>query len=54
MSALTHFPEDFGMARRAMPLRPRRPPMSLISEIDYGTPASKAAKTVTLTIDGFT
>ncbi len=27
--------------------------MGLISEIDYGTPASKAAKTVTLTIDGF-
>src|ERR1700691_1292471 len=26
--------------------------MSLIEEIDYGTPASKAAKTVSLTIDG--
>ena len=26
--------------------------MSLIREIDYGTPASKAEKTVTLTIDG--
>ena len=28
--------------------------MSLIHEIDYGTPASKSGKTVTLTIDGFT
>jgi formate dehydrogenase major subunit len=28
--------------------------MSLIHEIDYGTPASKPGKTVTLTIDGFT
>ena len=28
--------------------------MSLIKEIDYGTPLSKAEKTVTLTIDGFT
>ncbi len=27
--------------------------MSLISEIDYGTPASQADKTVTVTIDGF-
>ena len=27
-------------------------PMTLINEIDYGTPASKAEKTVTLTIDG--
>src|SRR5215472_8439967 len=27
--------------------------MTLIKEIDYGTPASKAAKTVRLTIDGF-
>ena len=26
--------------------------MSLIQEIDYGTPRSKAEKTVTLTIDG--
>jgi formate dehydrogenase major subunit len=26
--------------------------MSLVHEIDYGTPASKSAKTVTLTIDG--
>jgi formate dehydrogenase major subunit len=26
--------------------------MSLIQEIDYGTPASKAEKTVTLSIDG--
>src|ERR1700691_4460826 len=26
--------------------------MSLINEIDYGTPASKAEKTVSLTIDG--
>ena len=28
--------------------------MSLIHEIDYGTPKSKAEKTVTLTIDGMT
>jgi formate dehydrogenase major subunit len=28
--------------------------MSLVHEIDYGTPASKSEKTVTLTIDGFT
>jgi formate dehydrogenase major subunit len=27
--------------------------MSLVSEIDYGTPAVKSAKTVSLTIDGF-
>ena len=26
--------------------------MGLIQEIDYGTPAAKSAKTVTLTIDG--
>ena len=26
--------------------------MSLVHEIDYGTPRSKAEKTVTLTIDG--
>ena len=26
--------------------------MSLISEIDYGTPRSRAEKTVTLTVDG--
>ena len=31
----------------------RQPPMALIEEIDYGTPASKAEKTVTLTVDGF-
>ena len=41
MSALKHFPEDF---------RPRDP--MLIKETDYGTPASLAEKTVTLTIDG--
>ncbi len=29
-------------------------PMGLIHEIDYGTPASKAEKQVTLTVDGFT
>ncbi|HSO47766.1 MAG TPA: 2Fe-2S iron-sulfur cluster-binding protein, partial [Rhizobiaceae bacterium] len=27
--------------------------MGLVSEIDYGTPASRAEKTVTLTVDGF-
>ena len=26
--------------------------MSLVNETDYGTPASKSEKTVTLTIDG--
>jgi formate dehydrogenase major subunit len=31
-----------------------QPPMALIEEVDYGTPASKAEKTVTLTVDGFT
>src|SRR6187455_3331130 len=30
----------------------RKREMSLIEEIDYGTPASKSEKTVTLTIDG--
>jgi len=30
-----------------------QPPMALIEEIDYGTPAAKAEKTVTLTVDGF-
>jgi formate dehydrogenase major subunit len=30
-----------------------QPPMALIEEVDYGTPASKAEKTVTLTVDGF-
>ena len=27
--------------------------MGLIQEIDYGTPASKAEKQITLTVDGF-
>ena len=30
-----------------------QPPMALIEEVDYGTPAAKAEKTVTLTVDGF-
>src|SRR6202451_4380644 len=38
--------------RRVCRLRNRRPAMSLVHEIDYGTPKSKATKTVTLTIDG--
>ena len=43
MSALTHFPEDFGAQPR------RRPPnkeavMSLIPEIDYGTPPRRPRK----------
>src|ERR1700678_2616419 len=38
--------------RRVCRLRNRRPAMSLVHEIDYGTPKSKAQKTVTLTIDG--
>ena len=49
MSALTHFPEDFG-GRACRRLRSRE--MTLIREIDYGTPASKAEAAVTLTIDG--
>jgi formate dehydrogenase major subunit len=31
----------------------QQPPMALIDEIDYGTPAAKAEKMVTLTVDGF-
>src|SRR6202167_103956 len=38
--------------RRVCRLRNRRPAMSLVHEIDYGTPKSEAQKTVTLTIDG--
>src|ERR1700678_3424102 len=38
--------------RRVCRLRNRRPAMSLVHEIDYGTPKSKAQKTVTFTIDG--
>src|ERR1700684_4421983 len=38
--------------RRVCRPRNRRPAMSLVHEIDYGTPKSKAQKTVTLTIDG--
>ena len=30
-----------------------QPPMALIEEVDYGTPAAKSEKTVTLTVDGF-
>ena len=54
MSALTHFPEDFGADRRSAvrSCRMRKRDMSLTQEIDYGTPASKAEKAVTLTIDG--
>ena len=53
MSALTHFPEDFGAAPpRLRPPSERNQPMSLVHEIDYGTPRSKAETTVTLTIDG--
>src|SRR6201991_1312439 len=40
------------MPRAACKPRNRRTPMSLVHEIDYGTPKSKAEKTVTLTIDG--
>jgi NADH:ubiquinone oxidoreductase subunit F (NADH-binding) len=49
MSALTHFPMIF-----VLPHIPGRGvnTMTLIQEIDYGTPASKAEKTVRLTIDG--
>ena len=38
MSALTHFPEDFGAAPRLQAARMKENAMSLIHEIDYGTP----------------
>src|SRR6202012_4047982 len=38
-------------ARRSRPPN-RRDAMSLVREVDYGTPRSKATKQVTLTIDG--
>src|SRR6201991_2044725 len=40
------------MPRAACKPRNRRTPMSLVHEIDYGTPKSKSEKTVSLTIDG--
>ena len=44
LSALTHFPEDFDAQPRAAGRRIRRPCMSLINEIDYGTPAREVAR----------
>ena len=52
MSALTHFPEDFGAAPKRLRAANEEHAMSLVQEIDYGTPRSTAEKTVTLTIDG--
>jgi hypothetical protein len=52
MSALHPFPRGFPPADAAAAGRRVRKRMTLIKEIDYGTPASKAKKTVTLTIDG--
>ncbi len=53
MSALKHFPEDFGPAPTAPSGRGvKEHDMSLVHEIDFGTPRSKSEKMVTLTIDG--
>ena len=52
MSALDAFPRRFPTHAAAAAGRGVRIAMTLINEIDYGTPASKAEKTVTLTIDG--
>ena len=41
MSALTHFPEDFGAEAAASSRGIRRTPMSLVHEIDYGTPQAQ-------------
>ena len=38
MSALTHFPEDFGAAAASRRPRNKEDAMSLVHEIDYGTP----------------
>ena len=50
LSAMRHFGEDFGP--RALAAGIRKTAMSLINEVDYGTPASRSEKLVTLTIDG--
>src|SRR6201999_2510494 len=53
MSALKHFREDFGPAPATLQAAEyRNHAMSLIQEIDYGTPRSKSEAMVTLTIDG--
>ena len=46
------FPGRFRRQRRTCRPPNKENAMSLIHEIDYGTPRSKAEKTVTLTIDG--
>ncbi len=59
-SALTHFPEDFGRAGRLPPRKPigfavaaeQESSMTLIRELDFGTPIRVSESTVTLTIDG--
>ena len=54
MSALTHFPEDFGASTEAPRelLNEEHAPCRLIQEIDYGTPGLEGREEVTLTIDG--
>ena len=52
MSALKHFPDDFGPTPQAAGCRVKEHIMSLVHEIDFGTPRSKSEKMVTLTIDG--
>src|SRR5579862_4161333 len=47
------FPGRFRLRPARRRRRVRRRAMSLIHEIDYGTPASKSERQVTLTIDGF-
>ena len=51
LSALRHFPEDFG-GRRSRWRRSEHRPMTLIKEIDYGTPIRVSDNVVALTIDG--
>ena len=53
LSALNHYPEDFGagVAHAATELK-RTPAPDGVEETDYGTPAQPGAATVSLTIDG--
>ena len=61
LSALNHFPQDFGLAASPAPPPARpdaaRPETAMLETVikrdrDLGTPARKSAQTVTLTIDG--